>query len=346
VLTASPGGVKAAIRLRDEIGAPALRAPHYTAHLEGLLEEAEIARGGILLLDEVESFRRSSLELLRDKLLDMGHESPIVFAVLHEAKWLSRLAPWVQRLSRPNPFEEEKIGSRLARGHFHVPQDARARLDRLADEYRLLSAELDERLAAGAAGIDPLEARVEELADLLEHAAVDLETGETELGARQEVMPGLEGQLADLYAQYLQGADRFRTYPGGPATRKAALAEIVRMVASSKIGTHGGGWREVTVTDDQAVSAARDAYERRLELRAKLGGPKAPWARSPQQIRAWARRRRRNPARIMRAVVWGDRVIVYGWPDYPLTFSSASSATRWAEGMGVVLVWEDARGVL
>lgn len=60
------------------------RAPHHTVSAAGLLSEFNLARCGVLLLDDASEFSRSSMETVRDATLKSASPPQVVFLVRHE----------------------------------------------------------------------------------------------------------------------------------------------------------------------------------------------------------------------------------------------------------------------
>ena len=79
--------------MAKELGDRHLRAPHHTVTMAGISGEVAIAAGGVLLLDDVESFPSSSLRAVRN-LVNHMHEDvrPVLFLTYFGPEMSARVA--------------------------------------------------------------------------------------------------------------------------------------------------------------------------------------------------------------------------------------------------------------
>lgn len=206
-----------------------------------------------------------------------------------------RLLESPSRATRRNPFDPGRLDDMRSQASVPIRPEDKRRLDAMADEWHELAQRIDAAYATGATGgVEVLEDRAEQILAELEAASDDLTEGQHDgMLHHEEELPGLEEELARLYDGYIRtkrgeyanvGLD---PYPGGPAdTLEGMLAHAVRWRIMERVRAHGGpeAFRGRSVTDDQAVAAARDAYERALSLRAKFAGRKLPISRSPSAM--------------------------------------------------------------
>lgn len=179
-------------------------------------------------------------------------------------------------------------GDSIARDAQFVDPQSRATILSAAAEYEALALECDRRYEAGLVdGIEDLEQRVAELEHWLEHALDSLQLLEEESGLLHETQVGLEEQLARMWANYAYagdyskgadvGYDLYADYSSGK-TREQVLGDHVRGLRYM-IASHGGEAAGTDpalygqLTDEQAIAAARDAYERKAELRRRYKAP-------------------------------------------------------------------------
>jgi hypothetical protein len=128
VLHIGRGGIMAAQRAARGTSTQALRAPHYTASLPGLEHEVPLASGGVLILDDVDQFRRRSLAAVK-KALDLMEHPPLVYAVIsggyrneqeQEDELIERthsLPAWIQELRRESSLQNPGPDARLRQLH-------------------------------------------------------------------------------------------------------------------------------------------------------------------------------------------------------------------------------------
>lgn len=172
----------------------------------------------------------------------------------------------------------------------HVDPRTRAQVLAAAAEYEALALEVDRRYEAGLLdGIEDLEQRVAELEHWLDHALDALQLLEDETQAMHETHMGLEELLFRAWANYAHQGDYAKGSDVGydvfyepGRTREQVLAENVRRMARDGIRSHGGeaagldpeSW--ANVSDEAAIAAARDAWERRMGLRIRYKRPGKP----------------------------------------------------------------------
>lgn len=182
-------------------------------------------------------------------------------------------------------LDPERVGGGTSETQ-HVDAQTRAAILAAAAEYEALALEIDRRYEAGAvAGVEDLEQRAYALEEWLEHELTAAQVLEDERLAVSEHKVGLEETLVQFWHDYLTGAndpagDRFAPYYADPpgTTRERKLADMVRGLRHMIPG-HGGmaagmSFEEVRpLSDEQALAAARDAYDRYVQLRAAYKRP-------------------------------------------------------------------------
>ena len=103
-LFAGNGGVIAA---RALAAGGTFRAPHYTANPAAMASEVTLAKGGVLLLDEIEQMRAVSLTAIRHALTELGDSAPYVFATISDPSAVGRLPHWIQALPRTSAEDHQ-----------------------------------------------------------------------------------------------------------------------------------------------------------------------------------------------------------------------------------------------
>jgi len=186
----------------------------------------------------------------------------------------------------------EKLG--LTTGwQLALPKEAKAQIVAWAAEYERLVREIDRLYETGQAeAAEGLEERAYWLEDVLDHALEEAAVSEEDLktGEDTKLLMDLEGEVADLYHEYLTEAQtgaRGGFMPGpfdaerGITTREGMFAETLRHVLQDAHIAHGGepgfhGERSElhAIPDQQLVDAAADCYHRKRALVARYKRPR------------------------------------------------------------------------